>query len=113
MLLVISTSMGRNKRPTKHAIITLLFFGVYVKINCMERKDLQKNKSEMQNELLPEYDLKKLRVRGVGPGRKSFAGKPIIKLEPDVSEVFPDTAAVNEALRFLIRVTKENNAATK
>ena len=113
MLLVISTSMGRNKRPTKHAIITLLFFGVYVKINCMERKDLQKNKSEMQNELLPEYDLKKLRTRGVGPGRKSFAGKPIIKLEPDVSEVFPDTAAVNEALRFLIRVTKENNAATK
>ena len=113
MLLVISTSMGRNKRPTKHAIITLLFFGVYVKINCMERKDLQKNKSEMQNELLPEYDLKKLRVRGVGPGRKSFAGKPVIQLEPDVAEVFPDAASVNEALRFLIRITKENNTAVQ
>ena len=34
----------------------------------------------------------------------------IVKLEPDVAEIFPDAAAVNEALRFLIRVTKENNA---
>ena len=62
----------------------------------------------MQDDLLPEYDLKKLRVRGIGPGRKSLAGKPIIQLEPDVAEVFPDTASVNEALRFLIRITKEN-----
>jgi len=28
--------------------------------------------------------------------------------EPCVAEVFPDAEAVNEALRFLIRVTKEN-----
>ena len=34
----------------------------------------------------------------------------IIKLEPDVAAVFPDAASVNEALRFLIRVTKENSA---
>lgn len=61
----------------------------------------------MQDDLLPEYDLKKLRVRRVGPGRKSFAGKPVIQLEPDVAEIFPDAASVNEALRFLIRVTKE------
>ena len=47
----------------------------------------------MQDDLLPEYDLKKLRVRGVGPGRKSLAGKPVIQLEPDVAEVFPDTAS--------------------
>ena len=64
----------------------------------------------MQDDLLPEYDLKKLQVRKVGPERKSFSGKPVIQLEPDVAEVFPDAASVNEALRFLIRVTK-NNAA--
>lgn len=66
------------------------------------------NKAVMQDDLLPEYDLKKLRVRGIGPGRRSFAGRLVIQLEPDVAEVFPDTASVNEALRFLIRNTKEN-----
>ena len=74
---------------------------------------MKKAKATMQNELLPEYDLKKLRTRGVGPGRKSFADKPIIQLEPDVAEVFPDAASVNEALRFLIRVAKENNTAVQ
>ena len=67
----------------------------------------------MQDELLPEYDLKKLRLRKVGSDRKHFAGKPVIQLEPDVAEVFPDAASVNEALRFLIRITKENNAAVQ
>jgi len=41
----------------------------------------------------------------LGPGRKNFSGT--IRLEPDVAEMFPDADAVNEALRFLIRVTQE------
>ncbi|MDQ3688411.1 MAG: hypothetical protein M3430_22850 [Acidobacteriota bacterium] len=61
----------------------------------------------MEDELRPEYDLKSLRVRKLGSGRKSFGGS-VVRLEPDVAEVFPDAEAVNEALRFLIRVTKEN-----
>lgn len=68
----------------------------------MEKDDRQKNEITMQDDILPEYDLKKLRVRGVGPGRKSFAGKLVIQLEPDVADVFPDAVSVNEALRFLI-----------
>ena len=32
----------------------------------------------------------------------------MIKLEPDVVGAFPNADAVNEALRFLIRVAKEN-----
>lgn len=71
------------------------------------------NKAVMQDDLLPEYDLKRLRVRGVGPGRKSLAGKPVIQLEPDVAEVFPDSESVNEALRFLIRITKENKGTVQ
>jgi ribosomal 50S subunit-associated protein YjgA (DUF615 family) len=64
-------------------------------------------KAEMGvDELRPEYDLKTLRVRRMGPGRKSFGD--LIRLEPDVAEAFPDADSVNEALRFLIRVTKEN-----
>ena len=62
--------------------------------------------TDMNDELRPEYDLRSLRVRRFGPGRKSFGG--VVRLEPDVAEVFPDADAVNEALRFLIRITKEN-----
>jgi len=68
---------------------------------------MKKVETEMDDELRPEYDLKSLRVRSLGPGRKSFGGS-VVRLEPDVAEVFPDAESVNEALRFLIRVAKEN-----
>ena len=60
----------------------------------------------MEDELRPEYDLRTLRVRRLGPARKRFGS--VIRLEPDVADAFPDADAVNEALRFLIRVTREN-----
>lgn len=69
-----------------------------------ERRAMKKD--ELGDELRPEYDLTTLRVRKLGPGRKSFGD--VIKLEPDVAGAFPNADAVNEALRFLIRVTKEN-----
>lgn len=68
---------------------------------------MKKVETEMDDELRPEYDLKSLRVRRLGPGRKSFGGS-VVRLEPDVAEVFPDAESVNEALRFLIRIAKEN-----
>lgn len=67
---------------------------------------MKKVESELKDDLRPEYDLRTLRVRRLGPGRKSFG--EIIRLEPDVIDAFPDADAVNEALRFLIRVTKDN-----
>jgi len=67
--------------------------------------------SEMEDDLRPEYDLKALRVRKVGPKRAGFAG--LVQLEPDVAEVFPDAAAVNEALRFLIRVTRDSRFSSE
>ena len=66
---------------------------------------MQKDDLELEDELRPEYDLKSLKVRKMGSGRKSFAGTTV-KLEPDVAEVFPNADAVNEALRFLIRSTR-------
>ncbi len=42
---------------------------------------MKKDNTTVQDELLPEYDLKKLRVRQVGPKRKFFAGKPIGQLK--------------------------------
>ena len=66
---------------------------------------MKKVEAEIEDELEPEYDLKSLRVRKLGPGRKSFGD--IVRLEPDVVEAFPDADSVNEALRSLIRVSKD------
>jgi hypothetical protein len=68
---------------------------------------MNKNKLEIEDDLRPEYDFQSLQVRKLGPGRKSFAGTTV-RLEPDVAEMFPSADAVNEALRFLIRVTQHN-----
>ena len=35
----------------------------------------------------------------------------LVRLEPDVVELFPNADAVNEALRFLARITRENRAS--
>jgi len=64
------------------------------------------NKIEMEDELRPEYDLKSLQVRKVGPGRKNFGD--MVRLEPDVIEAFPDAKAVNEALRSLIEIARRS-----
>jgi hypothetical protein len=68
---------------------------------------MKKVDPKMKDELRPEYDLKSLQVRRLGPGRKSFGGS-VVRLEPDVAEAFPSAESVNEALRFLIRITKDN-----
>ena len=67
---------------------------------------MKKDKTITQDELRPEYDLRKLRVRKFGPARKQFGN--FIKLEPDVAAVFPDDITVNEALRCLIQESKNN-----
>jgi hypothetical protein len=61
----------------------------------------------MEDEMQPEYDLKNLRVRKLGTGRKNFCGT-LVQLEPDVAAMFPNDRAVNEALRFLIRIIHQN-----
>lgn len=61
----------------------------------------------MEDDLRPEYDLKSLQVRKLGSERKSFGGVTV-RLEPDVAEMFPSADAVNEALRFLIRVMRDH-----
>jgi hypothetical protein len=53
---------------------------------------MKKNNSELEDELQSEYDLKSLRVRRLGAGRKSF-GATIVRLEPDVAEMFPSADA--------------------
>ena len=61
----------------------------------------------MEDDMRAEYDLKSLRVRRLGSERKSFGGA-VIRLEADVAKMFPNADAVNQALRFLIRVMRDN-----
>ncbi len=62
---------------------------------------------ETEDELRPEYELTSLRVCRVGAARTHFKGV-LVSLEPDVAAVFADAASVNEALRFVIKMAKEN-----
>lgn len=52
----------------------------------------------------PEYDFSKA-VRGVTAARYA-QGTNVVLLDPDVAELFPDTQAVNEALRTFARLTR-------
>jgi hypothetical protein len=66
---------------------------------------MKKAKSNKDDDVRPEYDLKDLRVRKLGPGRKNFGD--VVRLEPDVVKIFPDADSVNEALRSLIKLSKD------
>ena len=47
---------------------------------------MKKDKTTTQDELRPEYNLRKLRVRKFGAARTQFGN--FVKLEPDVAAVF-------------------------
>jgi len=55
-----------------------------------------------------EYDFSKS-VRGATTKRHA-AGSNIVVLDPDVAAVFPDAAAVNEALRLLTRLAEATSS---
>lgn len=58
----------------------------------------------MDDDLIPEYDFTQLPVVARGQGRKRSSS---IQLEPDVVAIFPDSRAVNEGLRLLMRLIKQ------
>ena len=63
-------------------------------------------KTELDDDLLPHYDLDKLPIVRRGP-RYAAKGKMVrihtVALDPDIAKVFPDDASVNQALRLLIQ----------
>ncbi len=60
-----------------------------------------------EKEMLKEYDFS----NGIrGKYAKAYAeGVNIVKIDKDVMDYFPDTQSVNEALRTLIHLMKNNN----
>jgi hypothetical protein len=58
---------------------------------------------DLNDELRPEYDLKELRAAA----RRKKLGVTV-QIEPEVALYFPDNTAVNEALKTLIRLSKQS-----
>ena len=67
-----------------------------------------KKRTGIDDELRSEYDLSELLKEGV---RGKYAsrcreGTNLVLLAPDVTAVFPDEQAVNEALRLVMRLAR-------
>jgi hypothetical protein len=68
----------------------------------------KKTKNEMDYDLRPEYDLKKL-LKGAMRGKYAAqyrAGTNLVLLDPDVAKIFSNEKAVNDALRLVIELSK-------
>lgn len=62
-----------------------------------------------RDKLEPEYDLSESRPN---PYAERYAqGTNLVRLDPDVAKAFPDSAAVNEALRALVKIIERRSAA--
>ena len=59
----------------------------------------------VEDEMRPEYDLSDgTRGKHYKTYRK---GTNLVPLDPDVAKIFPDAAAVNEALRLLVKLARQ------
>jgi hypothetical protein len=79
----------------------------------MNGNNMKKSKRKMgplgsdKDTMWPEYDFSKA-IRGVTAARYA-EGTNVVLLDPDVAEIFPDTRAVNEALRTIARLTRTSS----
>jgi hypothetical protein len=72
-----------------------------------------KPKKIPEDDLRPEYDFDYSKgVRGKYYRRLLEEGSNVVVLEPDVAEAFRDSAAVNEALRSLLQLTRSTRRLT-
>ena len=65
-------------------------------------------KMDENDELLPEYDLDFSKSKPNRFAEEYHRTRRTVLLDSDVAEDFPSAEAVNEALRFLARITKEH-----
>jgi len=62
---------------------------------------------DLDDDLRPEYDFAKLPVIARGQGRKRTT--LTVQIDPDIATIFPDSAAVNEGLRLLLRLIQNSS----
>jgi hypothetical protein len=70
---------------------------------------MKKTDAKETKQAVPGYDFSS-GVRGKYAARYA-AGTNVVVLSPDLAEVFPDSEAVNEALRTLVRISGKRVAA--
>lgn len=68
------------------------------------------NESDENDDLLPEYDLDFSKSKPNRFAEKYNRMKRMVALDADVADDFPSSESVNEALRFLVRITKQHEA---
>ena len=69
---------------------------------------------EVDDELRPEYDETLLKNGTLGKYAEQYAaGTNIIRLDPDVAAAFPNEDAVNEALRFVLKLMDDAKHLTR
>jgi len=74
-----------------------------------------KKKSELTDELRPEYEMKSLLKGGVRGkyATRYRAGTNLVLLEPEVAKAFPNDKAVNEALKLVMKLKKVQEEASQ
>ena len=75
---------------------------------------MQNQNIDPEDELRPEYDLSSL-FKGAVRGKYATRfkeGTNLVLLEPDVAAAFPTEAAVNEALRLVMRLSAIPSVST-
>lgn len=68
-------------------------------------------KLDKNDELLPEYDLDFSKSKPNRFAAKYQQMQRTVVLDSDIAENFPSSESVNEALRFLVRIIRENQAS--
>jgi len=77
----------------------------------MKNKASRRNRNHDRDTMRPEYDFSAA-VRGVTAARYA-QGANIAVIDPEVLDVFPDGAAVNQALRALAPVLRQQRQSTR
>jgi len=68
---------------------------------------MKKASRKSANDMRPEYDFASMKGGVRGKYVKRYrAGTNLVLLDPELAEIFPNDAAVNEALRAVLDVTK-------
>jgi hypothetical protein len=67
-----------------------------------------KGKPAAADELRPEYDFSKL--KGGARGKYFESYRSLVRLDRDVAQAFPDEAAVNDALRAVLKSSEADKS---
>lgn len=80
----------------------------------MKGRNMKSKEKKLADQLRSEYDFDYSKaVRGKYYKRILEEGANVVMLEPDVAKAFADSAAVNDALRSLLDLTRTTERLTK